>query len=199
MAEKPFVDQEQRPDLTVNMEGKVGELTVRDLVSILGGGEAGAAKLKEAPAEKPVVKEPKDHKDIKDHKEPKDHKDQKEQKDHKDPKDHKDQKDQKEQKDHKDHKDQKEQKDHKDPKDPKEQKDTKDHKEPKDTKDHKDVKDRKEHIKEPIKEPKEPVDLVAKAPAEAGPGGSAEGSELDALIKRVSGLEQAVESLTKKK
>jgi hypothetical protein len=203
MADQPFVGQEQRPDLTINMEGKVGELTVRDLVSVLGGEAATSAKLPDKQVVKEIkepvkeAKEPKDAKDVKDHKEPKDHKDQKEQKDHKEPKDHKDQKEQKDHKDTKDQKDQKEQKDHKDPKEPKDTKDAKDAKEPKDTKDHKDLKDRKENIKD-HKEPKEPVDLVAKAPGEAGPAAGSGGSEIDALIKRVSGLEQSVQDLQKR-
>src|ERR1700704_2193775 len=95
MADQPFVEQEQRPDLTIDMEGKVGDLKVRDLMSIVGASAAAGQKLKEAPAtaiDKQTAKEPKDAKDIKDHKEPKDHKDQKDQKDHKDPKDQKDQK-----------------------------------------------------------------------------------------------------------
>ena len=36
MADQPFVSDEERPNLTVNMEGKVGDMTVRDLASILG-------------------------------------------------------------------------------------------------------------------------------------------------------------------
>jgi hypothetical protein len=197
MADQPFVGQEQRPDLTVNMEGKVGDLTVRDLTTLLGGGGGKVKEVAKEPKDlkepiKEPIKEPKDHKDIKDHKEPKDHKDIADQKAHKDPKDNKDQK---EQKDHKDPKDTKDPKDQKDPKDPKEQKDQKDHKDPKDHKDQKDIKDRKEHIKEPLKEPKEPVDILGKASGEGGPESTAGSTELDALIQRISGLEQAVQDL----
>jgi hypothetical protein len=196
MADKPFVEQEQRPDLTIDLQHKVGDLTVRDLLTILGSSSASGPKLKETPTsagDKPVAKEPKDSKDIKDHKEPKDHKDQKEQKDHKDPKDQKDQKDQKEPKDHKDQKDPK---DTKDPKDPKESKDHKDQKDPKEHKDQKDLKDRKEHIKD-VKEPKEPVDAKVTDTAESATGTM--NSDLDALVRRVSGLEQAFEEAKKKR
>ena len=74
---------------------------------------------------------------------------------------------------------------------PKIRRTTKAHKDSKHQKDQKDIKDRKEHLKEP----KEPVDLAAKAPAEASGGVEAGGSELDALIKRISGLEQTVAEL----
>src|SRR3954454_16830766 len=119
MPAKPMVGQEDRPDLTVNTEGK-GGAQPRDLGTILGSGNA--PKLKELPAtgvDKLALKEAtkdtiKEHKDIKDHKE---------QKDHKEPKDQKDHKDSKDQKDHKDPKDSKDQKDQKDPKEHKDQKD----------------------------------------------------------------------------
>ena len=72
---QPFVSGESRPDLTVDLNQKVGELSVRDLASILGTGGGAAIKIKE------FFKERKDFKDIKEHK------DQKEHKDHKDIKD----------------------------------------------------------------------------------------------------------------
>jgi hypothetical protein len=182
MANEPFVGKEDRPDLTVNMEGKVGDLTVRELASILGVDPEQMAKTKDtAPTagDKVPIKEiqkdskdRKDTKDTKDHKEPKDHKDQKEQKDHKDPKDQKDQKD---------HKDPKEHKDQKDQKDPKE---------------HKDIKDHKDH-KEVAKEIKEPVDIQVN-PAGLGSGsGAGNPSPLDELVKRISGLEQSLDELKK--
>ena len=184
-------DEQDR--LREELRQKVGDLNVRDLSTLLGGSGGNLKELAKEPKDlKEPIKEPKDHKDIKDHKEPKDHKDIADQKAHKDPKDHKDQK---EQKDHKDPKDTKDPKDQKDPKDPKEQKDQKDHKEPKDHKDQKDIKDRKEHIKEPLKEPKERVDTLAKASGEGGPESAAGSTELDALIQRISGLEQAVQEL----
>jgi hypothetical protein len=193
MADQPFVTDEERPNLTVNMEGKVGDMTVRDLASILGADPAAPKPLKE-PIDKAAFKEiAKDNKDrkeakeAKDHKEPKDHKDQKEQKDHKDPKEQKDQKDQKE---HKDQKDTKDQKDHKDPKEHKDQKDQKDHKEHKET-----AKDVKDALKE-IKEHAEKIDIegpVTGAPAAAGE------TDLDALIQRVTGLEQSVNELKGRK
>ena len=99
--QEPFIPEDQRPDLTIDMNQRVGDLTVRDLASILGSGATQQPKLKEitldkAPikdAAKEIFKENKDRKDAKEHKEPKDHKDQKDTKDHKDPKEHKDQKD----------------------------------------------------------------------------------------------------------
>jgi ABC-type Zn2+ transport system substrate-binding protein/surface adhesin len=112
--EQPFVSDESRPDLTVDLNQKVGELSVRDLASILGAGSQSAIKVKEVKEIKDIFKERKDAKDAKDHKDPKEHKDQK---DHKDTKDHKDPKDQKDHKDPKDHKDHKDQKDRKDIKD----------------------------------------------------------------------------------
>src|SRR6516165_6909681 len=97
MAQEPFINPEERPDLTVDLNTRVGDLTVRQLSEILGS-PSSPAKLKElvaAKEPKDLAKEPKefkDHKDIKDHKDPKEHKDQKDNKDHKDPKDQKDQK-----------------------------------------------------------------------------------------------------------
>jgi hypothetical protein len=196
MATKPLVGQEDRPDLTVNTEGKTGS-EPRDLGTILGSGAATAQKLKELPATaidkvslKDTLKDAiKDHKDIKDNKE---------QKDHKEPKDHKDQKDQKDTKDHKDPKDTKDQKDQKDPKEHKDQKDQKDHKE---QKDHKDLKDHKEILKEIKEHGKEFIDAVAKADPEVGPGPveSLPPDEVSQLINRISGLEKTVEELKNKK
>jgi flagellum-specific peptidoglycan hydrolase FlgJ len=197
MPDKPMVGQEDRPDLTVNTEGTTGSQP-RDLGTILGS-SAAAPKLKEV-GDKPVIKETlkdalKDHKDSKDHKE---------QKDHKEPKDHKDSKDNKDQKDQKDPKEHKDQKDQKDPKEHKDQKDQKDHKDPKEHKDQKDLKDHKETIKEikdgAAKETKEFIDVAAKSEVETGP--AQEGlppNEMAQLIKRISGLEQAIEDLKRKK
>ena len=198
MANEPFIDPQSRPDLTVDLNSKVGDLSVRQLSDILGSSAKTPIKtpekmvveklLKEHP-DKPIVKDHKDGKDSKDHKEPKDHKDQKDQKDHKEPKDTKDQKDQKEHKEHKDSADQKLTKDHKD---------GKDHKET--TKEHKDlIKDNiKEQIKEQIKEEfkegiKEEVDKIDEGPLD--PGGPVEQQGIDSLIQRVSGLEQQVATL----
>jgi hypothetical protein len=204
MADKPMVGQADRPDLTVNTEASAASQP-RDLETILGSSAAAARKLKEAPAtglEKAPFKETlkdtiKDHKDSKDHKE---------QKDHKEPKDHKDTKDNKDQKDHKDPKEHKDQKDQKDTKDHKDQKDTKEHKDPKEHKDQKDLKDHKEVIKEikdgpkEIKENiKELTDVVTKPVPEVGPIPELPGDEMSQLIARVSGLEQTVEDLKKKK
>ncbi len=204
MAEKPFISQEERPNLSINLEGKVGDLTVRELGNILGINPSSTQKLKELPSTalekspikdslKEAAKDSKDQKDAKEHKdqkEPKDRKDQKDNKDHKDPKESKDQKDQKEEKDRKE---QKETKDNKDQKDPKEHKDQKDHKDPKEHKDFKDHKD----IKEGLKEVKEglPEAVATKADPEIGPPPGPGTSELDSLIQRVSGLEQAVSEL----
>jgi hypothetical protein len=193
MAEQPFIAAEERPDLTVDLNARVGDLTVRQLSEILGSASS-PAKLKELPqAAKDIVKEQgkeekeiKDRKDFKDHKDPKEHKDQKDSKDHKDPKDHKDQKDQK---DPKDHKDQKDNKDHKDPKDPKDQKDLKDHKEPKDTKDHKDFKDRKETLIDKTAIDKNPPDKLPEV-TQSGEGAPGAPAGLDELIQRITRLEQ---------
>ena len=115
MAKEPFIGQENRPNLTINLEGRVGDLTVRELASVLGIDPSLAPKAKELPSTasekttKEVLKDVKDRKEAKEHKdqkEPKDHKDQKDSKDHKNPKEQKDQKDQKDQKEHKDPKDQ---------------------------------------------------------------------------------------------
>jgi hypothetical protein len=195
MPAKPRVGQEDRPDLTINPEGKpAGE--PRDLGAILGSTPSAAAKAKELPAtavDKVALKDTlkdslKEHKDLKDNKE---------QKDHKEPKDHKDTKDQK---DHKDPKDSKDQKDQKDPKEHKDQKDTKDHKDPKEHKDHKDLKDHKEFLKEIKESHKELTDVVTKPSVEVGPGPveSLPPDELTQLIGRVSGLEKTVEEMKNK-
>jgi hypothetical protein len=160
------------------MESKVGDLTIRELATILGI---------DPPAEihKDNKSENKDNKDAKDHKESKDQKDQKEQKEQKDPKDQKDFKDQKEQKDSKDQKD------------------------GKDTKDHKEQKDAKDAIFENKDRIKELIDLFKTGSKEVFPekgpniphipGVAKDPSELDELVKRVSGLEQSVEELKKPK
>jgi hypothetical protein len=196
MATKPLVGQEDRPDLTVNTEGK-SRSEPRDLGTILGSSAVSAQKLKELPATaidkvnlKDTLKDAiKEHKDIKDNKE---------HKDHKEPKDHKDQKDNKDQKDHKDPKDTKDTKDHKDPKEHKDQKDTKDHKDPKEHKDQKDHKDHKEFIKENAKELH---DVVTKPTVEVGPGPveTLPPDEVSQLINRISGLEKSLEELKTKK
>ena len=198
-----MVGQADRPDLTVNTEG--ADSSPRDLATVLGSSAASAQQLKQLPAtavDKAVIKEGikdtiKDHKDSKDHKE---------QKDHKEPKDQKDQKETKDQKDHKDPKEHKDQKDQKDPKEHKDQKDQKDHKDPKEHKDQKDIKDHKETIKEikdgakEIKESvKELTDVATKTDPEVGPGPVETPNDIGQLVTRVSGLEQAVEDLKKKK
>jgi hypothetical protein len=195
---QPFISQQERPDLTIDLNKKIGDLTVRELQTLLGGG-ASPDKLKELAKEKEdlIDKIPtKDRKDNKDHKDPKDHKDQKDNKDHKDPKDPKDTKDNKDSKDSKDQKDQKD----KDPKDPKDPKDNKDHKDPKEHKDEKDAKDRKEN-KEGLLEKVPHKDQLEKLP-EIGGKGTSEGTSkpnpvpgLEDLIRRVSGLEKEVQDL----
>jgi len=209
MANEPLISKEDRPDLTIDLEGKLGNMTVRDLANILGVDPAQLPKPKELPVTatdkiptKEIQKDVKDRKDTKDHKdqkEPKDHKDQKDTKDHKDPKEQKDQKDQKE---HKDQKDAKEQKDTKDQKDPKEHKDQKDHKDPKehkDQKDHKDLKESAKEIKDGFKEVKEPVDVAITNPGPEAGQGPENPSQLDQLVKRISGLEQSMDELKKAK
>jgi hypothetical protein len=194
MAQEPFINPEERPDLTVDLNTRVGDLTVRQLSEILGS-PSSPAKLKElvaAKEPKDLAKEPKEFKDIKDHKDPKEHKDQKDIKDHKDPKDQKDQKDQK---DPKDHKDQKDNKDHKDPKDPKDLKDQKDHKDPKEHKDEKDIKDRKEGLLEKVVLPdKNPPDRIPDV-SQGREGTAAAPSGLEDVIKRIARLEQDVTGL----
>ena len=205
MAEQPFISSEERPDLTVDLDARVGDLTVRQLSEILGS-TSSSAKLKELPQAGKEIKEPvkepvkepkdiKDHKDSKDHKDPKEPKDQKDTKDHKDPKDQKDQKDQKDPKDHKDQKDNKDQKDPKDPKDPKDHKDQKDHKDPKDTKDHKDLKDRKEGLIEKLPPDKNPPDKLPEV-TQGLEGVAGAPSGLDDVIQRITRLEQDVAGRT---
>ena len=191
---EPFIPSDQRPDLTIDMSQKVGELTVRDLSAILGNVGTNLPKLKEIGKEihKESVKEPlkevvKEFKDRKDHKETKDHKDPKEQKHTKDSKDHKEQVDQKGQKDAKDHKDPKEHKDLKDHNDTKGQKDHKDHK------DHKEIaKEHKELLKEVLVE-HVPI-LVNNDPPP--PGDPQLMNVLDGLIQRLTGLESQIAQLT---
>lgn len=169
MAQEPFINPEERPDLTVDLNTRVGDLTVRQLSEILGS-PSSPAKLKELVA----AKEPKDLA-----KEPKEFKDHKDIKDHKDPKEHKDQKDNK---------------DHKDPKDPKDPKDQKDHKDPKDTKDHKDIKDRKEGLAEKLPPDKIPPDKIPDV-SQGSEGTAAAPSGLEDVIKRIARLEQEVTGL----
>jgi hypothetical protein len=157
---QPFVSGESRPDLTVDLNQKVGDLSVRDLASILGTGAGDLPKPLKEPLKEPF-KERKDIKDIKDHKEPKDHKDQK---DHKDAKDHKDPKD------------------HKDHKDPKDQKDQKEHKE------HKDIKDMVIEKNPIIEVAKDLVSDVKPIDNPGGPVEQPQ-EGLQELVKRVSGLE----------
>lgn len=40
MAREPFIGRKDRPEQAINVEGKVGDLSVRDLLSILEGGTA---------------------------------------------------------------------------------------------------------------------------------------------------------------
>jgi hypothetical protein len=167
MANEPFIARDDRPDLTLDMEGKVGELTVRELASILGF-DLQEAELKEGKSEN------KDHKDSKDSKDTKDSFDQKQQKDQKDSKDHKEEKDWKDQK---------------------EQKDLKDSKDHKDRKDHKDHTEVKVNRKELVKEVTEGKRFTPEKGPEIGPGVVESPSELDQLVKRVSGLEQSIEEL----
>jgi hypothetical protein len=198
MPEEPFIDPSQRPDLTIDLESRVGDITVRQLSEILGRA-APSEKVRDV---KQIVKEnipdklPKEAKDNKDHKEPKDHKDQKDTKDHKEPKDTKDQKDTK---DPKDQKEQKDSKDNKEQKDPKDQKDSKDHKDPKDPKEHKDTKDHKEdkdfadrkhglHDKVALT----PVESKATTPSERPEAVPVGKSSLEDLIQRITHLEQEI-------
>jgi hypothetical protein len=173
MVDKPLIEDEERPDLTIDMEAKVGELTIRDLATLLS---TEFDVLKEGKSEQ---KEQKDKKDGKDHKDSKDQKDQK---------DHKDQKDQKDQKDHKDHKDQKDHKDHKDLKDAKEQKELKEM-----------VLEAKAGVKELIKEVVAEGKLLDPKRTDAVQPPVENQSDLDTLIKRLSDLEQSVEELKERK
>jgi hypothetical protein len=169
MANEPFIKAEDRPEMTLNLDGKVGDLTVRELATILGF-EPIQDLVKEGKVE---TKERKDSKDSKDNKESKDRKEQKEQKDPKDSKDQKDQKDFKDQKDQKD------------------TKDAKDHKE------HKDHKDTIFESKDRLKEVTEGKRFTPEKSHEIGPGPVVDPNELDQLVKRISGLEQSVEELKK--
>ena len=201
MADEPFIGGESRPDLTVDMNAKVGDMTVRQLSDILGSSAPRKAKevQEKQVFEKQIIKE-QAKESIK---EPvkefvKDHKDGKDNKDHKDTKDTKDTKDNKEHK---------EQKDGKDGKDNKEHKDLKDH--IKDGhKDHKDtIKDGiKDSIKDRVQDKNQLIEQKAiasevlkneKELAEGNiptdPGDPAQG--IDQLIQRVTGLEQQVAAL----
>src|SRR5262245_38425856 len=51
---QPFIPREDRPDLTIDLNQKVGDLTVRDLQTLLGGGAA-PEKLKELAKEKEAL------------------------------------------------------------------------------------------------------------------------------------------------
>jgi hypothetical protein len=48
MAEQPFIGSEERPDLAVDVNGRVGDLTVGQLSEIFGS-RSPAANLKELP------------------------------------------------------------------------------------------------------------------------------------------------------
>ena len=92
MANEPFIDGGSRPDLTVDMNAKVGDMTVRQLSDILGS--SALQKAKEG-QEKQVVEKQVIEKFQKEHPEKvlvKDHKDTKDTKDHKDGKENKDNK-----------------------------------------------------------------------------------------------------------
>jgi len=166
MAEEPFISAGERPDLTIDLESRVGDMTVRQLSQLLGPGPQAVKQIKETL--KIEGKEAKEEKDSKDHKDPKDTKDQKDTKDVKDPKDQKDTKDQK---------------DHKDQKDQKDGKDTKDHKDPKEARDEKilnDISDPKGFLLE-----KTHTDTTGTTPA---PGQPVEQGGLDPVIQSTSGM-----------
>jgi hypothetical protein len=170
MSDEPFIASDDRPDMTVDLERKVGDLTVRELADVLGFLPEGDAKGKNRPNERKNAKDFKDSKDQPDHKQQKDAKDRKESKDHKDQKDQKDEKDQKDSKDHKDHKD------------------------------HKDgVFDGKISLREI---PKDLLESKRFMPDKI-PGIeirlSEIASELDQLVKRITGLEQSIEELKEPK
>jgi hypothetical protein len=175
MAEEPFISAGERPDLTIDLESRVGDMTVRQLSQLLGPGPQAVKQIKESlkiegkETLKIEGKEQKEEKDSKDHKDPKDSKDPKDTKDHKDPKDQKDTKDQKDPKDHKD---------------PKDGKDTKDHKDPKEARDEKhlkDISDRKGFLLE-----KTHTDTTGTTPTLGQP---VEQGGLDPVIQRTSGME----------
>jgi hypothetical protein len=204
---EPFITQEDRPDLTIDLNKKVQELTVRELKTLLGGGSSSAAKLKEALIEKNIpdkspTKDAKDGKENKDRKEPKDTKDNKDSKDPKDHKEPKDTKDNKEHKDPKDSKDNKDNKDNKDHKDSKDNKDNKEHKEPKESKDSKDTRDIKgDLIDKAHKDSFETLPQfvhdqhLVKSPDEGSSGNPLPPTGLEGLIERVTGLEKEVRHL----
>lgn len=167
MTEEPFISAEERPDLTIDLDSRVGDMTVRQLSQLLGTTPQVVKQIKELT--KLEGKESKEDKDNKDHKDPKDQKDQKDTKDVKDPKDQKDTKDQKDPKDQKDQKDGKDTKDHKDPK------------EARDEKIGKDISDRKAALFEKVRPETPEVAPTAGQPGQQG--------GLDPLIQRTSGLE----------
>ena len=189
---EPFIGKEERPDLTIDLNKKVGDLTVRDLQTLLGSGSSATVKqaLKETVIDKSPITDKvfkdttKDNKDLKD---TKDNKDQKDTKDHKDPKDTKD------------HKDPKDTKDHKDPKD------TKDHKDNKDQKDWKDKdkdKDHKEIVKDVLIEKlpiKENLEKIPDGPTGPGPEDPGAIPGLEDIIRRLTGLEKDVAEIKGKK
>ena len=196
MADEPFIGGESRPDLTVDMNAKVGDMTVRQLSDILGS--SAPPKLKQ------IFKEGiKDFKEIE-----KFAKDQPDKLPFKEHKDSKDTPDHKNTKDHKDTADTKANKDHKEGVDNKAHKDSKDHKDH--IKEH--IKDLKEIHKELIKEkdqifdnpksliadlPKSPKEQVENGPVIVNPGDPAlnPAQGIDQLIQRVTGLEQQVATL----
>ena len=201
MADEPFIGGESRPDLTVDMDAKVGDMTVRQLADILG--RSAPQKAKEVQEkqvfEKQIIKE-----------QVKEHPDKIPVKEHKDSKDNADNK---ATKDHKEAADTKANKDHKEAGDTKNAKDSKDNKEHKDhikeiQKDHKDtIKDNiKDHIKELVLEKNQVIEQKALASevlkgekelvegnVPTNPGDPAQG--IDQLIQRVTGLEQQVAAL----
>lgn len=207
-APDPFISKEDRPDLTIDLNKKLGELTVRELKTLLGGGSSSPAKSKEALVEKGELidkiptKDTKDIRDNKIHKEPKDTKDNKDSKDPKDQKEPKDTKDNKDNKDPKDSKDNKDNKDHKDGKDHKDAADNKSHKDPKEAKDAKDVRDIKGELIDKVhKDSLETLPQSALDPsgAQGSVGGSSNvpppPTSLESLIERLTGLEKEVKHL----
>ena len=197
MADEPFIGGESRPDLTVDMNAKVGDMTVRQLSDILGSSAPRKAKEVEVKQvfEKQIIKE-----QVKEHPEKfpvKEHKDSK------------DTADNKANKDHKEAGDTKANKDHKESVDGKANKDGKDNKEHKDhikeiQKDHKDV--IKDHIKDHVQDKNQLVEQkaiasevlkgdkeLAEGSVPTNPGDPAQG--IDQLIQRVTGLEQQVAAL----
>jgi len=186
MSDEPFIPAADRPDLTVDLDKRASEFTVRELAEILGNQES----LFEDDNKR--AKDNQDHKRTKDAKDAKDHKDSKDQKDSKEPKDGKDAKDSK---------DQKEQKDHKEHKEHKDQKDFGDTPKPVlEGKNVKDAKDQKDVTEKPFtsgKQSKDQKDAAEPKSVDVGPPAPEFRGELDELIRRVSGLEQALDSLKK--